>query len=92
MSAKSAMNAWLKTRVAVASDMGFDSWVLDSGLLGLRVAVFGGTHGDETEGVLAAGRLAGAALALKGTVRISVCEAYSVSPTIGQPTVSDGRS
>jgi predicted deacylase len=51
--------------------MGFDSWVLDSGLLGLRVAVFGGTHGDETEGVLAAGRLAGAELALKrGVVEI----------------------
>ena len=28
----------------------------------------------------------------RGSVRISVCEAWSVSPTIGRETVSDGRS
>ncbi len=65
------MNAWHKTRVAVAGDNGFDRWVLDSDVPGLRVAVFGGTHGDETEGILAAGRLAGAELGLRrGVVEI----------------------
>ncbi len=29
---------------------------------------------------------------MAGSVRISVCEAWSVSPTIGRETVSDGRS
>jgi predicted deacylase len=46
------------TRRVVAGDAGFDVYRFDSGRPGPRVAVLGGVHGDETEGILAAGRLA----------------------------------
>ena len=58
------MPAWTRVRVALPGDRGFDRCTLDSGTPGLRVVVFGGTHGDETEGVIAANRLAGSRLAL----------------------------
>jgi predicted deacylase len=59
------VSQWTKTRVALKGGTGFERWRLDSGVAGDRVVVFGGTHGDETEGVIAANRLAGAGLALK---------------------------
>ena len=62
------MTAWTKVRIALPEGRGFDRWTLDSGKPGLRVVVFGGTHGDETEGVVAANRIAGAALALKSGI------------------------
>ncbi|MBL8838643.1 MAG: succinylglutamate desuccinylase/aspartoacylase family protein, partial [Alphaproteobacteria bacterium] len=62
------MTAWTSTRIALPEGRGFDRWTLDSGRPGLRVVVFGGTHGDETEGVIAANRLAGADLALTSGV------------------------
>jgi predicted deacylase len=52
------MPAWTRSRVTLPENQGFDRCTLDSGRPGLRVVVFGGTHGDETEGVLAANRLA----------------------------------
>jgi predicted deacylase len=58
------MNRWTHTRVALPGDTGFDRWRLDSGAPGPHVVVFGGTHGDETEGAIAANRLAGSALDL----------------------------
>jgi predicted deacylase len=65
------MQSWQRTRFPVTSETGFEQWVLDSGVSGLRVVVFGGTHGDETEGVLAASRLAGSELALqRGTLTV----------------------
>lgn len=51
------MSRWQRTRIDVADSSGFDLWRLDSGVPGPRVVVLGGVHGDETEGVLAAGRL-----------------------------------
>lgn len=58
------MPAWTRTRVTLPGDAGFDRCTRDSGKPGLRVVVFGGTHGDETEGVIAANRLAATDLAL----------------------------
>lgn len=58
------MPAWTTSRISLPENRGFDRCTLDSGKPGLRVVVFGGTHGDETEGVLAANRLAGADLKL----------------------------
>ncbi|MBM3535842.1 MAG: hypothetical protein FJX60_22755 [Alphaproteobacteria bacterium] len=58
------MPGWTRSRVALPENQGFDRCRLDSGRPGLRVVVFGGTHGDETEGVLAANRLANAELTL----------------------------
>ncbi len=58
------MPAWTRSRVTLPENQGFDRCTLDSGGPGLRVVVFGGTHGDEIEGILAANRLASAALKL----------------------------
>lgn len=58
------MPAWTKSRIALPENRGFDRCTLDSGKPGLRVVVFGGTHGDEIEGVLAANRVANADLKL----------------------------
>jgi predicted deacylase len=46
-------------RVEAGPAGGFDVHTRDSGRPGPRVVVLGGVHGDETEGLLAAGRLAG---------------------------------
>lgn len=51
------MAAWTRKRIALPENQGFDRCTLDSGKPGLRVVVFGGTHGDEIEGVLAVNRL-----------------------------------
>lgn len=58
------MAEWTKTRVALPGGRGFDRWTLDSGAPGYRIVIFGGVHGDETEGVIAASRIAGMALGL----------------------------
>ena len=58
------MNTWKTARVSLPDGRGFDRWTLDSLRPGLRVVVFGGTHGDETEGVIAANQLAGSQLVL----------------------------
>jgi hypothetical protein len=52
------MAAWTRKRVSLPENQGFDRCTLDSGKPGLRVVVFGGTHGDEIEGILAANRVA----------------------------------
>lgn len=52
------MAAWTRKRVSLPENQGFDRYTLDSGKPGLRVVVFGGTHGDEIEGILAANRVA----------------------------------
>lgn len=62
------MTAWTTTRIALPEDQGFDRWTLDSGVPGLRVVIFGGTHGDEIEGIMAANRLAGMDLGLKSGI------------------------
>lgn len=59
------MTTWIRTRIALPEGRGFDRWTLASGRPGLRVVVFGGVHGDETEGVIAAHRIARTALGLK---------------------------
>lgn len=59
------MQEWVKTRVALPEGCGFDRWTLESGRPGFRVVIFGGVHGDETEGVIAAHRIARTALKLK---------------------------
>jgi predicted deacylase len=58
------MSGWTRTRVKLPEGQGFNRCVLDSGKPGPRVVVFGGTHGDETEGVLAANRLVASDLTL----------------------------
>ena len=59
-----------KRRVDVGGGEGFDVWTHHAGE-GPRVVVLGGVHGDETEGVLAAGTLAAGSLDLsRGTVEI----------------------
>lgn len=58
------MPAWTRKRIALPENQGFDRCTLDSGKPGLRVVVFGGTHGDEIEGILAANRLCNADLRL----------------------------
>lgn len=64
------MAEWVKTRMELPG-RGFDRWFLDSGRPGYRIVIFGGVHGDETEGVIAAHRIAGAALGLKaGSVTV----------------------
>lgn len=45
------------TRHRIDEEVGFDQWRRDSGVEGPRVVVLGGVHGDETEGILAAGSL-----------------------------------
>ncbi len=45
-------------RVAAGTAGGFDVWTASADEEGPRVVVLGGIHGDETQGVLAAGRLA----------------------------------
>jgi predicted deacylase len=63
--------SWTQTRVLLPDSAGFDRWRLDSGTPGLRVVIFGGTYGDETEGVIAASRIAGLDLGLaSGTVEV----------------------
>lgn len=64
------MTAAIRRRVEVGGGHGFDIWTHGADE-GRRVVVLGGVHGDETEGVLAAGRLASGALALtRGTVDV----------------------
>lgn len=58
------MPAWTRKRIDLPENQGFDRCTLDSGKPGLRVVVFGGTHGDEIEGILAANRLCNADLRL----------------------------
>jgi len=82
------MSTWSQTRVAVDSGTGFDRWRLDSGTPGPHVVVFGGTHGDETEGVLAAGRLTAMDLGLaRGRIEVVpvVHEAAYVADTRTSP-------
>ena len=45
-------------RISAGAAGGFDIWTAEADLPGPRVVVLGGVHGDETQGVLAAGRLA----------------------------------
>ena len=47
-----------RRRVAAGEAGGFDVWTAAATEAGPRVVVLGGVHGDETQGVLAAGRLA----------------------------------
>jgi predicted deacylase len=62
---------WTRTRVPLPGGAGFDRWRLESGTPGLRVAILGGVHGDETEGAIAAHRIAGMELGLaSGTVEV----------------------
>jgi uncharacterized protein len=56
---------WTRTRVTLPDGAGFDRWRFESDAPGPHVVVFGGTHGDETEGVMAANRLSGTGRALK---------------------------
>lgn len=58
------MAAWTRTRFAASHATGFDRCRVDSGAAGPRVVIFGGTHGDETEGVIAANRIAAMDLGL----------------------------
>lgn len=65
------MAEWVRTRVGLPGGRGFDRWTLDSRRPGYRVVIFGGVHGDETEGAIAASRLAGMPLGLKaGSVTV----------------------
>lgn len=52
-------------RIPVSDRSGFDRYRRDSGVPGPRVVVLGGVHGDETEGMLAAGRLSALPLTLR---------------------------
>lgn len=45
-------------RISVGTGAGFDVWTAKAAEAGPRVVILGGVHGDETQGVLAAGRLA----------------------------------
>lgn len=45
-------------RITAGTAGGFDLWTAEAAAPGPRVVVLGGIHGDETQGVLAAGRLA----------------------------------
>jgi predicted deacylase len=47
-----------KRRVSAGAAGGFDLWAAKAAAPGPHVVVLGGIHGDETQGVLAAGRLA----------------------------------
>ncbi len=51
------MSGWSTTRVEVGPAGGFDVHSITASAPGPRVVVLGGVHGDETEGVLAAGRI-----------------------------------
>ncbi len=59
------MTTWTRSRIALSPATGFDRCRLDSGSPGPRIAIFGGTHGDETEGVIAANRIAAMDIALR---------------------------
>lgn len=45
-------------RISAGTAGGFDVWTAEAAVPGPRVVILGGVHGDETQGVLAAGRLA----------------------------------
>lgn len=47
-----------RRRISAGTAGGFDVWTAEADAPGPRVVVLGGVHGDETQGVLAAGRLA----------------------------------
>ena len=58
-------------RIEVGPAGGFDLHRVDSGVPGPRFVVLGGVHGDETEGALAAGRLAASPpVPLRGAIDI----------------------
>jgi len=60
-----------RSRISAGSAGGFDVWTAEAFESGPRVVVLGGVHGDETQGVLAAGRLATDATRLiRGSVDI----------------------
>ena len=59
------MADWIRSRVALAEGRGFDCLTLESGRPGYRIVIFGGVHGDETEGVIAAHRIARTPLGLR---------------------------
>lgn len=69
------MASWTRSRVSLPEGQGFDRCVLDAAKPGLRVVVFGGTHGDEIEGILAANRLAAADIEL-------VCGRLEIVPIV----------
>ena len=48
----------MQRRVSAGTAGGFDVWTAEAAAPGPRVVILGGVHGDETQGVLAAGRLA----------------------------------
>ncbi len=62
------MSSWTRSRETLPEGQGFDRCIRDSAKPGPRVVVFGGTHGDETEGVLAVNRLVAGDLALRAGV------------------------
>jgi len=58
-------------RVRAGAAGGFDVWTAEATTRGPHVVVLGGVHGDETQGVLAAGRLAANATVLtRGSISI----------------------
>lgn len=58
------MTGWSNDRIEVGDGIGFDHWRMESPARGPRVVVLGGVHGDETEGILAAGQLSSLPLRL----------------------------
>lgn len=58
------MTGWSKDRIEVGDGIGFDHWRMESPARGPRIVVLGGVHGDETEGILAAGQLSSLPLRL----------------------------
>lgn len=81
-----------RRRVEVGDGFGFDVWTHRAGT-GPRVVVLGGVHGDETEGVLAAGMLAAGVLDLtRGTVDIvPICHEAAYSQDSRTSPIDNGN-
>lgn len=80
-------------RVAAGPAGGFDVHRIESGNAGPRVVVLGGVHGDETEGALAAGRLAAEPpVAVRGSIDIvPVCHEAAFAADSRTSPIDDGN-
>jgi predicted deacylase len=77
----------------VPRDVGVDVYTLSSSVPGPAVAVLGGVHGDEVSGVLAAGQITGAQLALSrgSLIVVPVCNEMAFAAS-SRTTPTDGRN
>lgn len=80
-------------RISAGAAGGFDVWTAAAPAPGPHVVVLGGVHGDETQGILAAGRIAADATRLtRGSISIvPICHEAAFVADRRTSTVDDGN-